>query len=234
MSRSNGNKNSGLKFLVPILGVVSILVSLLFLLSPPLLMFDQIVNNHGVYVQTKKVIVHAINPSSPAAATDLKTGDVITSVNGIQIATIQDFLNIVNKNKGKSVSITVMREGQNKTVSLIPRTNYPSNEGPTGVALTDSELKQGNPLLLTFQTFKNTGFIVYEVTQVLIIIFSIGLIMFTKWGFYGYISTQILSFIYDLWITVSNQYNLTFIYLVKIGLLVVILCFLYYQRKLFK
>ncbi len=60
-----------------------------------------------------------IQPGSPAAKAGLQGGDIITAVNGTHIASVNQFVaTIANYAPGDTVTLTVNRGGQTKTVKL--------------------------------------------------------------------------------------------------------------------
>ena len=60
-----------------------------------------------------------IQPGSPAAKAGLQGGDIITAVNGTHIASVNQFVaTIANYAPGDTVTLTVSRGGQSKTVKL--------------------------------------------------------------------------------------------------------------------
>ncbi|HKO03251.1 MAG TPA: Do family serine endopeptidase [Candidatus Acidoferrales bacterium] len=71
------------------------------------------------------IVIERVEPGSPADKAGLKTGDVVTSVNGKPVLTGNDLVNpIVDTPIGDSVQITYMREKQNHqaTVGVADRT----------------------------------------------------------------------------------------------------------------
>jgi S1-C subfamily serine protease len=66
------------------------------------------------------VLVQSITPGGPAAKAGLASGDVITSVNGHQTATIDDLTSVVSELKpGTTVTLGIVKQnGDHKTVHL--------------------------------------------------------------------------------------------------------------------
>lgn len=68
---------------------------------------------------TDGVLVSSLAPTGPAVKSDLKPGDVITSVDGQSVATAQQLRNEVRKKKpGQSVKLGVVRDGKPKTIKV--------------------------------------------------------------------------------------------------------------------
>jgi putative serine protease PepD len=60
-----------------------------------------------------------IQPGSPAAKAGLQAGDIITAVNGTKVGSVNEFVaTIANYAPGDSVTLTVNRGGQTKTIKL--------------------------------------------------------------------------------------------------------------------
>jgi S1-C subfamily serine protease len=72
-----------------------------------------------------------IAPGSPAAAAGLQPGDLITAVNGKAVASTAGFISdIASDQPGQSITLTVVRQGQNKKVTVTLATRPAS--APTG------------------------------------------------------------------------------------------------------
>ena len=57
--------------------------------------------------------------NSPAAAAGLRAGDVITRVNGENVATTSQWVHDIHANRGKQIQLTVIRDKHEGTVSMI-------------------------------------------------------------------------------------------------------------------
>lgn len=75
---------------------------------------------------------------SPASEAGIRTGDVITKVAGINVETIGDLNEILNKSKGKTVEICVRRNGDTLTVSAQPAKDKVTGRYKIGVLIRDS------------------------------------------------------------------------------------------------
>lgn len=91
------------------------------------------------------VLVTAVSKNSPAEKIGIKTPAKIVSINNDSAFTGKNFFEIINKNKGKEITITWVELPANtkKTAKIMPRVNPPKNEGALGVrfaVVTISEL----------------------------------------------------------------------------------------------
>jgi len=101
---------------------------------------------YGVREPSGKVHVERISAGSPAEKAGLKNGDVLVSISStekyVKLTTPDELITFVNDHKGKDVSFVVNRQGEQLSVTAIPRTEVPKGEGPLGVAISDLELKK--------------------------------------------------------------------------------------------
>jgi serine protease Do len=68
----------------------------------------------------KGVLIASVDEKSPAATAGLKAGDVITKANATEIATPSDWIRTVRENRGKPVTLTVLRNKQEQTITITP------------------------------------------------------------------------------------------------------------------
>lgn len=62
----------------------------------------------------------ASDPAAPAAAAGIRPGDVIIAVDGQQVSTFADAAAIIQSAPGRTIDITVQRDGAEQTLSLTP------------------------------------------------------------------------------------------------------------------
>lgn len=82
----------------------------------------------GVYFDTSKVddngyvltYVQMVEPGMPAAEGKIKAGDLILNVNGESVKYSEEISNIISKNSGKEVDITVLRDEKEITLKVKP------------------------------------------------------------------------------------------------------------------
>lgn len=87
---------------------------------------------------TTKVEVLQVAPSSPALQAGLNTGDIIVSIDGQKIDSMNTLYSIINNNLEKPVSLTYLHDGQTRQTTLTPRSNPPAGQGAIGILM-------GNP-----------------------------------------------------------------------------------------
>jgi regulator of sigma E protease len=64
--------------------------------------------------------IEALVPGSPASMAGMEVGDRVVKVNGKDISTKSELLDIVSKSKGQPVSLEIRRDGQLKTLTATP------------------------------------------------------------------------------------------------------------------
>jgi C-terminal processing protease CtpA/Prc len=66
------------------------------------------------------LLVRHVDPNSPAADAGLKAGDVVVKVNSMQVVNGNDWSKTIHENRGKSVSIVVLRDKKEQTLTMTP------------------------------------------------------------------------------------------------------------------
>lgn len=89
----------------------------------------------GIQKDTKEVKVLNISTNSPAQDAKLLVGDVVKKVDNETVTSVSEFISKIENKKGKKVKL----ELQDRVVTITPRANPPSGEGPLGVTITNTE-----------------------------------------------------------------------------------------------
>ncbi len=66
------------------------------------------------------VLVHSVDANSPASDAGLRAGDVVLRVNGTAVKNSSLWYKMMRENKGKKVSVSVLRDRKEQTLVLIP------------------------------------------------------------------------------------------------------------------
>jgi regulator of sigma E protease len=95
-----------------------------------------------VFTQTgapdsSKVIIASVVADTPAAQSGVLTGDLILKVNGQPVTSMDNMSALIKASVGKDTVITYQRNGQISQLTVVPRLNPPSGQGPLGVQLTN-------------------------------------------------------------------------------------------------
>ena len=87
-------------------------------------MTKQLADYFGV-VDGKGVLVTSVAEDSPAAKAGIKAGDVITAVDGEKVEGSGDLSRAINRKKGGDVSLTIVRNKSQRTITLTPKEAAP-------------------------------------------------------------------------------------------------------------
>lgn len=102
--------------------------------------FSLVYSFSGIPIDTGRVKVVDVTAQSPAHESKILVGDVIEKINGKEVSKTEEFSNETESNKGKKVKLDIIRGEENISVSLVPRVEYPSDQGPIGVTISTTEI----------------------------------------------------------------------------------------------
>jgi regulator of sigma E protease len=91
----------------------------------------------GIPEETDNVIIEVVMPNSPAEQAGIERGDRIEAINGEEISTTQEFVTAVRERSGEEVEFSLIRKGQQQTITLVPRVDPPPEEGAIGVVVSN-------------------------------------------------------------------------------------------------
>ena len=91
----------------------------------------------GIPRESKNVKIVDVAPGGPAQTSGLLVGDIISKVGEEEIETTEEFISLIELEKGKKTQVEL---GDGKIVTLVPRENPPEGEGPLGVAISSIEI----------------------------------------------------------------------------------------------
>lgn len=112
------------------------------------------------------ISIAEVQPDSPAAMAGFQTGDEIVSIDGAQVDNLQDFMTPIIVGTGKTLPVTVRREGRAETLSVVPERRERENGvgqvkpmGTIGVGLnvTPREPQRYNPVSALTAGVAETG-----------------------------------------------------------------------------
>jgi membrane-associated protease RseP (regulator of RpoE activity) len=66
------------------------------------------------------LLVRSVDPDSPAASAGMKAGDVVVKVNSVPVTSGTEWAKTIHENRGKPVSVVVLREKKERTLTLTP------------------------------------------------------------------------------------------------------------------
>ncbi len=83
----------------------------------------------------KHILVMDVSPDTPAARAGLMMGDVIVGVDGVEMNTPDEFIDYTQTHLGEEMLLKIERSDEIKELSVTPRTEWPEDQGPTGIAI---------------------------------------------------------------------------------------------------
>lgn len=94
----------------------------------------------GIPVPGDKVLIGQVIKGSPAEMVGIREGDMIVSFNNDKLDSPQELIDKTRSNLGKEVTLKVLPKGKGseKEIKVTPRTDYPSDQGPLGISISQS------------------------------------------------------------------------------------------------
>ena len=99
----------------------------------------QLLDNHKFFLVNQKnvtqIIIGSVSKDSPAEKAGLKVYDVATSINGEKLISTEQFVSLINENKGKEITLSWESGTEKKAITkkLTPRLSPPKGEGALGI-----------------------------------------------------------------------------------------------------
>ena len=66
------------------------------------------------------LLVRSVEPNSPAATAGMRAGDVVVRANAVILSGTADWSRLIHENKGRPLSVVVVRDRQEQTLVLVP------------------------------------------------------------------------------------------------------------------
>ena len=87
--------------------------------------------------QENHLAVSYVAPESPAEATGIEPYDLILSLNGREVSDADNFISLIKENQGKEVILSLenLNTGEERSVAVVPRENFPEDEGSLGISI---------------------------------------------------------------------------------------------------
>ena len=123
---------------------------------------------------TLKPSVGTVRDGSPAFAAGIKEGDLITAIDGVPISSWEDMTEIIGASNGKTLEITVRREGSDLVFRITPELTPSKNIFGEDIqryiigitASGDTYAEELNP----FQAFAESLIQTYRITELMVVI----------------------------------------------------------------
>lgn len=88
-----------------------------------------------------RVQISDVTVDTPAAASGILVGDIISKVNDVQIDSMDKLSSEIASHLGQELEFTLLRDGQVVTVAATPREEWPEGQGPLGITITNPSKK---------------------------------------------------------------------------------------------
>jgi regulator of sigma E protease len=94
-----------------------------------------------LFIQLGKVpdpqtaVISMVTEDTPAAAAGLQPGDIVLAANSTHITGYEQLSRITHASAGQEILLVVLRGEQVLNIDIVPRVEYPSDQGPMGVGI---------------------------------------------------------------------------------------------------
>jgi predicted metalloprotease with PDZ domain len=92
------------------------------------------------------LLVRSVEPNSPAATAGMRAGDVVVRANAVVLTGVSDWYRLVRENKGRPVSVVIVRDKQEQTLVLIPDSKKRSSMEFQALPPSDAEQEQAQAI----------------------------------------------------------------------------------------
>ena len=99
--------------------------------------FTFIYSKLGIPKKLNYIKIIEVVSNSPAEKAGLQKGEQIIKAANKEVTSVEEFINVINKNKGKKI---ILEDNKGKIFTVVPRENPPQGEGSLGVAINDIEM----------------------------------------------------------------------------------------------
>lgn len=99
----------------------------------PIILFLMVFLSYGIENPSDKTVIGGILPDKPAMAAGLLAGDKIITVNDMDMNNWKQFVTTVQSSAGKRLTIVVDRQGETRTMQVIPELDQRGTRGIIGV-----------------------------------------------------------------------------------------------------
>jgi regulator of sigma E protease len=118
--------------------IIVLLAGVTMNLLTAVMVYTLLFSQYGIPV-TNSTAIMSVSPASPAEQAGLQVNDIIQTANGTRIGgDATQLITIAHTFGGKPLALGILRDKQAINITVTPRVNFPSNEGPIGISI-------GNP-----------------------------------------------------------------------------------------
>lgn len=99
------------------------------------------INANGDKASIATTVINEVMPNSPAAETELKSGDIIIGADETEFKYVGDLIAYIEKVKGEEIILHIQRESQRIDIPIVPRTDPLPNQGGLGIGINYEDIK---------------------------------------------------------------------------------------------
>lgn len=124
----------------------------------------------GVMVPVDRVHIEKVIAGSPAEAAGLREKDVIKKLKVVEEVELEikkgeQLTKFTKKHLGEEIILTIVRDGNEQEIAIIPRKEYPADQGPMGIVITNFEEKKYSLLQAPILGTKEAFILSWELTK---------------------------------------------------------------------
>jgi regulator of sigma E protease len=116
----------------------------------------------GIPRETQDVKVIEVRENSPAATAEISSDTIVRSVDGESVTSVDKFIELIDKNRGREVILSLEKDGAIYQSTVTPREDPPEGEGSLGVVISTTEMYfppiWQRPFLGAYNGFKDAIF----------------------------------------------------------------------------
>jgi regulator of sigma E protease len=113
-----------------------------------------------------QVQIGDVLPGSPAAQAGIQLDDVVVTANGVKVQNASQLHDIIYASLDKPIQLTLSRGGQTVTVTAVPSSSRPQNQGALGISMGPAMVRSGS----TIQSVRYGAVAVYAQARLLILL----------------------------------------------------------------
>lgn len=129
------------------------------------LVFSLLFFNIGI-PDYSQVQIGDVLSGSPAAQAGIKVDDVVVTVNGVTVRDASQLHDIIYGNLDQPIELTLKRAGQTVSVTAVPSSTRPQNEGALGISMGPAMVRSGS----TIQSVRYGAIAVYAQARLLVLL----------------------------------------------------------------
>ncbi len=92
----------------------------------------------GIQVPGNKVIITAVVKDSPAQVAGLVVGEEVIAINNTKVTSPNQLVDSIKSYLGKEITLKILKDSKEENIRITPRKDYPKNEGPMGVSISQN------------------------------------------------------------------------------------------------